>query len=62
MLDGAVTQAHEMGVADEDMQIYRVPGAFELPLIAQRLAESSSLAAFLAELQNLVDQRSLLQQ
>jgi len=48
MLDGAVTQAHEMGVADEDVQVYWVPGAFELPLIAQRLAESGQIDAIAA--------------
>ena len=48
MLDGAVQTAHEMGVADDDVHIYWVPGAFELPLVAQRLAETGELDAVVA--------------
>jgi 6,7-dimethyl-8-ribityllumazine synthase len=48
MLDGAVQTAHEMGVADDDIYIYWVAGAFELPLVAQRLADSGQVDAVAA--------------
>lgn len=48
MLNGAVQTAHEMGVVDDDIHVYWVPGAFELPLVAQRLAESGAVDAIVA--------------
>ena len=48
MLNGAIETAHELGVADEDISVYWVAGAFELPLIAQRLAESGQVDAVAA--------------
>jgi 6,7-dimethyl-8-ribityllumazine synthase len=37
--DGAVEVARSLGVAEEAIEVFWVPGAFELPLVAQRLAE-----------------------
>ena len=37
---GARARAREAGVADGDMETFRVPGAFELPQAAERVAES----------------------
>lgn len=48
MLDGAVQTAQEMGIAEEDTQVYWVAGAFELALVAQRLAESGQVDAVAA--------------
>jgi 6,7-dimethyl-8-ribityllumazine synthase len=45
LLEGAVDCLRRQGVADEDISIARVPGAFELPLAAQRLAESREIDA-----------------
>ena len=45
LLDGAVDCLRRQGVADEDISIARVPGAFELPLAAQRLAQSGEIDA-----------------
>ena len=38
LCDGAVAEATERGVSPADLDIVWVPGAFELPLAAQRLA------------------------
>jgi 6,7-dimethyl-8-ribityllumazine synthase len=45
LLDGAVDCLRRQGVADEDISIARVPGAFEIPLAAQRLARSGEVDA-----------------
>jgi len=38
LLDGAVDALMRSGAEEKDIQIYRVPGAFELPLVAKKLA------------------------
>ena len=38
--DGAVATLAEHGIAGDDAPVFRVPGAFELPVVAKRLAES----------------------
>jgi 6,7-dimethyl-8-ribityllumazine synthase len=40
MLDGAREALTKHGVSDDDITIAHVPGAFELPLAARRLAET----------------------
>ncbi len=40
LLEGARTALERHGVRDEDVEVAWVPGAFELPLIAKKLAES----------------------
>lgn len=40
LLEGATQSLRRHGVADGDVCIVRVPGAFELPLVARRLARS----------------------
>jgi 6,7-dimethyl-8-ribityllumazine synthase len=40
LLRGALAWARSNGVADEDLDVARVPGAFELPQAARRLAET----------------------
>lgn len=40
---GARRTFRDHGVADDDVTIVRVPGAFELPLVAQRLARSGTV-------------------
>jgi 6,7-dimethyl-8-ribityllumazine synthase len=45
LLDGAVDCLRRQGVADEDISIARVPGALEIPLAAQRLAQSGEVDA-----------------
>lgn len=38
LVEGATACLHEHGVAPSDLALYRVPGAWELPLALQRLA------------------------
>ncbi len=45
LLEGAVGGLIEKGVSERDVKVCWVPGAFELPLIAQKLAESGQYDA-----------------
>lgn len=47
LLRGAVETLTAKGVADSDIEVAWVPGAWELPLIAQEFAESQRFAAIL---------------
>jgi 6,7-dimethyl-8-ribityllumazine synthase len=41
MLEGALSALADAGVEEEDIQILRVPGCFELPLVVRRVAEDA---------------------
>jgi 6,7-dimethyl-8-ribityllumazine synthase len=45
LLTGAQATIREAGVPDDDVVLLRVPGAFEIPIAAQRLAETSRVDA-----------------
>lgn len=45
LLDGALDALTRSGAEEKDIQIYRVPGAFELPLVAKKLAGSKRFDA-----------------
>jgi len=45
LLDGALDALMRSGAEEKDIQIYRVPGAFELPLVAKKLAGSKRFDA-----------------
>jgi len=45
LLEGALDALKRHGVADEDVTVVWVPGAFEIPMVAQRLASSGDLDA-----------------
>jgi 6,7-dimethyl-8-ribityllumazine synthase len=45
LLDGAQQLLREQGLGDRDIDILRVPGAFEIPIAAQRVAETGRVAA-----------------
>ena len=45
LLRGAREQLAEASVPDDDVTIIRVPGAFEIPIMAQRLGESGEYDA-----------------
>jgi 6,7-dimethyl-8-ribityllumazine synthase len=47
LLRGAKAALAEASVADEAIRVVRVPGAFEIPLAAQRLAESGEFDAII---------------
>lgn len=48
LLKGALAALERQGVPDEQMQVLRVPGAFELPLAAQKVASSGRVDAVIA--------------
>lgn len=45
LLDGALESLKKHGAADDAIDVYWVPGAFELPTVAARAAESTKYAA-----------------
>lgn len=47
LLNGAVETLQSAGVKDDAIHVAWVPGAWELPLVAQRFAESGQYAAIL---------------
>jgi 6,7-dimethyl-8-ribityllumazine synthase len=47
LLEGAVASLREAGVADDRIDVARVPGSWEIPLAAKRMAESGRYAAVL---------------
>ncbi|MDH5409692.1 MAG: 6,7-dimethyl-8-ribityllumazine synthase [Gammaproteobacteria bacterium] len=48
LLEGAVDALKRHGASDSDLEIVRVPGAFELPLAVQRMAASKKYEAIVA--------------
>ena len=42
LLEGALDCLRRQGVADDDLMVVRVPGAWEIPVAAQRLAQSKA--------------------
>jgi 6,7-dimethyl-8-ribityllumazine synthase len=47
LLDGAAATLREAGVADDGIDVAWVPGSWEIPLVAQRMAASARYAAVL---------------
>ncbi len=47
LVGGAIDALVRHGVADDAIDVIRVPGSFEIPLVAQRLAQSKAYAAVL---------------
>jgi 6,7-dimethyl-8-ribityllumazine synthase len=45
LIEGAVEALRKTGARDEDIEVYRCPGAFELPGLARRLADSGQFDA-----------------
>jgi 6,7-dimethyl-8-ribityllumazine synthase len=45
LLDGARAALKDGGLADNAVDVWRVPGAFEIPMTAQRVAESGKVSA-----------------
>jgi 6,7-dimethyl-8-ribityllumazine synthase len=47
LIDGALDTLVRAGADEKDIQIYKVPGAFELPLTAKKLAKSARFDAII---------------
>ncbi len=45
LLEGAISSFKRAGGHEDGLEIARVPGAFELPLVAQKMAQSGRFAA-----------------
>lgn len=48
LLEGAIDTLKRHGAEEKDLHIIRVPGAFEMPLVAKRLAASGNYDAIIA--------------
>ncbi len=48
LVDGATDCLRRHGVADDDIELAWVPGAFEIPVVARRLADSGRFDAIVA--------------
>jgi len=48
LLDGAIDALVRHGADEKEITIVRVPGAFEMPLVAQRMAKSKNYDAIIA--------------
>jgi len=45
LIDGALDALKRLGASDDAVEVYRVPGSFEIPLLALKLAESKKFDA-----------------
>jgi len=48
LLDGAIDSLKRHGISDNQIDVVRVPGAFELPLVASKLADPDKYGAIIA--------------
>ncbi|HPW18070.1 MAG TPA: 6,7-dimethyl-8-ribityllumazine synthase [Candidatus Aminicenantes bacterium] len=42
LLEGALEALQKMGALEADLTVYKVPGAFEVPLLAKKIAEAKA--------------------
>jgi 6,7-dimethyl-8-ribityllumazine synthase len=47
LVEGALDALERLGAKEDRVEVYRVPGAFEIPLLALRLAQSHKFAAII---------------
>ncbi len=47
LLDGAIDELHRHGVSEDNIEIVRVPGAFEIPLAALKFAKTGRYNAII---------------
>ncbi len=43
LLEGALDALQKLGAEDKDLSIYKVPGSFEVPLMAKKLAQTGKV-------------------
>jgi len=48
LLEGAIDTLKRHGVKEQDIEVIRVPGAFEMPIAAQRIAKQEKYSAIIA--------------
>jgi len=48
LIDGAIETLERYGIANESINLVRVPGAYELPLVAMAIAEKGEVDAIIA--------------
>ncbi|MFT6052314.1 MAG: 6,7-dimethyl-8-ribityllumazine synthase [Halioglobus sp.] len=48
LLEGALDTLRRHGVADQQITVVRAPGAFEIPLVCQKVAEAGNVDAIIA--------------
>ena len=47
LVDGALATLKQFGISEENIDVYWVPGAFEIPLVAQKMATSNKYEAII---------------
>lgn len=47
LLEGALDALHKIGADDKDISIFKVPGSFEIPVLAKKLARSGKVDGIL---------------
>ena len=47
LLEGALDALHKLSAEDTDLSIYKVPGSFEVPLVAKKLAREGKVDGIL---------------
>ncbi len=48
LIDGAIDALESLGAAESDVEIFKVPGSFELPLTSLKVAQSGNFDAVIA--------------
>lgn len=43
LLEGALDALHKLGAEEDDISVYKVPGSFEVPLLARKLAKAKKV-------------------
>ncbi len=43
LLEGALDALHKLGAEEDDISVYKVPGSFEVPLTARKLAKAKKV-------------------
>lgn len=47
LLEGALDALNKLGAEDKDISIYKVPGSFEVPMLAKKLAKTKKMDGIL---------------
>ena len=47
LLEGAIDALYKLGANENDITVYKVPGSFEVPVVAKKLAKSGSVDGIL---------------